>query len=320
MSGIGGDPRRLSSHGIIESQGWKGPTRSSPPTVLPLPLLPQATKPYLVAPHPDASWALPGMVTPPPPWAEHSSAWTLPERKSFSLCLIEISSGTTCGHFFGSCLLPGRRGQTPPHHNLPSGSCRVQWGLPSVSSSPDWTIPAPSAASHKTCAPDLHQFHCPSLDMLQGLSVFLVVRGPKLNTIFWHPHQCWVEGDDYLPVPAGHTISNTGQDGIGPLGHLGTLSAHVQPSIIQHPRSLSSSQSSSHSAPSLQRCMGYCGQSAGPSMWPCWTSSHSPQPSDPAYLDPSEGHPYLQSNPPAGAGTPRLGHNSPQCVLKPIFK
>ena len=35
-----------------------------------------------------------------------------------------------------------------------------------------------------------HQFHCPSLDMLQGLNVFLVVWGPKLNTIFWHPHQC----------------------------------------------------------------------------------------------------------------------------------
>ena len=40
---------------IIESQGWKGPTRSSSPTILPLPLLPQATKPYLVAPHPDTS-------------------------------------------------------------------------------------------------------------------------------------------------------------------------------------------------------------------------------------------------------------------------
>jgi len=40
---------------IIESQSWKGPTRSSSPTVFPLPLLPQATKPYLVDPHPDAS-------------------------------------------------------------------------------------------------------------------------------------------------------------------------------------------------------------------------------------------------------------------------
>ena len=41
-------------HRIIESQGWKGPTRSSSPIVFPLPLLPQATKPYLEAPHPDA--------------------------------------------------------------------------------------------------------------------------------------------------------------------------------------------------------------------------------------------------------------------------
>jgi len=36
---------------IIESQGWKGPIRSPSPTVLPLPLQSQATKPYLVALH-----------------------------------------------------------------------------------------------------------------------------------------------------------------------------------------------------------------------------------------------------------------------------
>ena len=71
-------------HRIIESQGWKEPTRSSSPTVLPLPLLPQATKPYLVAPCPDASWTLPGTATPPPSWMGHSSAWPLSERKSFS--------------------------------------------------------------------------------------------------------------------------------------------------------------------------------------------------------------------------------------------
>ena len=40
---------------ITESQGWKGPVRSSSPTILPLPLLPQATKPYLVAPHLDTT-------------------------------------------------------------------------------------------------------------------------------------------------------------------------------------------------------------------------------------------------------------------------
>lgn len=39
----------------MESQGLKGPTRSSSSTYLPLPWLPQATKPYITAPHPDAS-------------------------------------------------------------------------------------------------------------------------------------------------------------------------------------------------------------------------------------------------------------------------
>ena len=36
-----------------------------------------------------------------------------------------------------------------------------------------------------------HQLCCPSLKMLQDLNVFLVVRGPKLNTVLkvW-PHQC----------------------------------------------------------------------------------------------------------------------------------
>jgi len=61
---------------IIESQGWKGPTRSPSPTVLPSPLLPQATKLYLIAPHPDASQTLSGMVIPPPPWAGHPQ-WSI---------------------------------------------------------------------------------------------------------------------------------------------------------------------------------------------------------------------------------------------------
>ncbi|KAK4820013.1 hypothetical protein QYF61_017392 [Mycteria americana] len=37
----------------------------------------------------------------------------------------------------------------------------------------------------------LHQLRCPSLDMLQHLNVSLVLRGPKLNTVFEvRPHQC----------------------------------------------------------------------------------------------------------------------------------
>ena len=72
-------------HRITESQGWKGPTRLCSPTMLLLSLLPQATKPYLVAPHPDASWTLPGMVTPSPPWAndeQHSSYFIRTKKKN----------------------------------------------------------------------------------------------------------------------------------------------------------------------------------------------------------------------------------------------
>ncbi|KAK4831631.1 hypothetical protein QYF61_018571 [Mycteria americana] len=72
----------------------------------------------------------------------------------------------------------------------------------------------------------LHQLRCPSLDTLQHLNVSLVVRSPKLNTVF--------EGHDYFPTPAGHTIPDTSQDAIGFLGRLGTPLAHIQPAVNQH--------------------------------------------------------------------------------------
>ncbi|KAK4824593.1 hypothetical protein QYF61_016838 [Mycteria americana] len=81
----------------------------------------------------------------------------------------------------------------------------------------------------------LHQLRCPSLDTLQPLNVSLVVRGPKLNTGFEvRPHRCRVQGHDHFPSPAGHTISDTSQDAIGLLGHLGTLLAHIQAAVNQY--------------------------------------------------------------------------------------
>ncbi|KAK4813296.1 hypothetical protein QYF61_020875 [Mycteria americana] len=80
----------------------------------------------------------------------------------------------------------------------------------------------------------LPQLRCPSLDTLQPLNVSLGVRGPTLNTAFEvRPHQCPVQGHDHCPSPAGHTISDTSQDAIGLLGHLGTLLAHIQPAVNQ---------------------------------------------------------------------------------------
>jgi len=55
-----------------------------------------------------------------------------------------------------------------------------------------------------------HQFHCPPLNTLQGLNVFLVVKGPKLDTVLkvW-AHQCLVQKDNHLPSPSDCTISDT---------------------------------------------------------------------------------------------------------------
>ncbi|KAK4826455.1 hypothetical protein QYF61_009182 [Mycteria americana] len=85
----------------------------------------------------------------------------------------------------------------------------------------------------------LHQLRCPSLDLLQHLNVSLVVRGPKLNTVFEvQPHQCRVQGHDHFPSPAGHAIFDTNQDAIGFLGHLGTPLAHIQAAVNQNPQVL----------------------------------------------------------------------------------
>lgn len=44
-----------------------------------------------------------------------------------------------------------------------------------------------------------------------------------------------LSADDPFPSPAGHTALDTGQDAIGLLSHLGTLLAHVQAAVKQHP-------------------------------------------------------------------------------------
>ncbi|KAK4817206.1 hypothetical protein QYF61_003599 [Mycteria americana] len=85
----------------------------------------------------------------------------------------------------------------------------------------------------------LPQLRCPSLDTLQPLNVSLVARGPTLNPAFEvRPHQCRVQGHDHCPTPAGHAIPDTSQDAIGFLGHLGTLLAHIQAAVDQHPQVL----------------------------------------------------------------------------------
>ncbi|KAK4830770.1 hypothetical protein QYF61_013259 [Mycteria americana] len=65
------------------------------------------------------------------------------------------------------------------------------------------------------------------------------LRGPKLNTVFEvRPHPGRVQGHDHFPSPAGHAISDTSQDAVGFLGCLGTLLAHIQAPVNQHPQVL----------------------------------------------------------------------------------
>ncbi|KAK4822041.1 hypothetical protein QYF61_006954 [Mycteria americana] len=65
-------------------------------------------------------------------------------------------------------------------------------------------------------------------------STAVQMRGPKLNTVFEvRPHQCRVQGHDHCPSPAGNPVL---LDAIGFLGHLGTLLAHIQPAVNQHPQ------------------------------------------------------------------------------------
>ncbi|PKU30659.1 hypothetical protein llap_19038 [Limosa lapponica baueri] len=72
-----------------------------------------------------------------------------------------------------------------------------------------------------------HWIRCPSLNALQHLSVLLVVRGPKLDTVLeMGLHQCRVQGDDRFPSPSHHTVPDTDQDAVGLLGHLGAVLAH----------------------------------------------------------------------------------------------
>ena len=84
-------------------------------------------------------------------------------------------------------LSPLPRGRGPPRHSLLSGSCRERKGLPWASSSPDQTIPVPSATPHKTCAPEPSQLHCPSLDVLQSLSVTSTALH---NAFMWKELSC----------------------------------------------------------------------------------------------------------------------------------
>ena len=69
----------------------------------------------------------------------------------------------------------------------------------------------------------------PPRDLFQELCVLLVLGAPGLDTVLqMGPHNSWVEGDNHLPLPAGHSSFNAAQNTVGLPGCKRALLAHVQ--------------------------------------------------------------------------------------------
>ena len=132
------------------------------------------------------------------------------------------------------------------------------------------------------------------MDALQGLDVLPLERNPKLKTVFEvRPHRSRLCGDDHLSAPAGCAASDISLNAICPLGCLGPLLPHVQLAVDYHRQVLF--QRSAFPRPVVLHGV-VVAKVRDPAPWSCWTSSNWPQPSDPAYLDPSVGPSCPQAN------------------------
>ena len=77
-----------------------------------------------------------------------------------------------------------------------------------------------------------------SLDLLQQLHVFSLLRAPELDTVLQvGSQQREVEGQNHLSQPAGHAF-DAAQDTVGLLDCERTLLGHVELLINQHPQVL----------------------------------------------------------------------------------
>lgn len=120
----------------------------------------------------------------------------------------------------------------------------------------------PQLLSSRLVFSSLHQL-CWSLHTPEQLSAFLVVMGPKPNTVLevW----CWVQRDNHFHSPSSHPISGAGQDATGHLDHPDILPAHIH-ILASTPRSFFARQLSSHTLQSLYCCMGL--------LWPKCSTWH----------------------------------------------
>ena len=77
------------------------------------------------------------------------------------------------------------------------------------------------------------------LDTFQELCIFVLLGAPGLDAVLQRgPQKSQIEGDDHLPLPAGHPLFNAAQNTIGLLGLKHTLLAHFQLLVHQDPQVL----------------------------------------------------------------------------------
>ncbi|KAK4829570.1 hypothetical protein QYF61_005239 [Mycteria americana] len=177
----------LGNHRITESQnriGWKRPLRSSSPTVnltLPRPLLYHVPKHLIQTSFKYfQEWRLNHFPGQPVPMLDNPfSKVKFPNIQSKPpLVQLEAISSRPIACYLGE--------ETDPH--LSTNSFQVVVESDKVSPQPPFLQAKqpqfPQPLLIRLVLQTLHQLRCPSLDTLQHLHVSLVVRGPKLNTVF----------------------------------------------------------------------------------------------------------------------------------------
>ncbi|KAK4824899.1 hypothetical protein QYF61_021414 [Mycteria americana] len=174
-----------------DKMGWKRPLRSSNPTVnlaLPSPPLNHVLKCHIYTSFKYLQgWGLNHFPGQPVPMLDNPLGEEIfPNIQSKPpLAQLEAISSRPITCYLGE--------ETDPH--LSTASFQVAVESDKVSPEPPFLQAKqpqfPQPLLIRLVLQTLHQLRCPSLDSLQHLNVSLVVRGPKLNTVFEvRPHQC----------------------------------------------------------------------------------------------------------------------------------
>ncbi|KAK4827284.1 hypothetical protein QYF61_016430 [Mycteria americana] len=183
-----------STAGSPESQnciGWKRPLRSSSPTInltLPRPPLYHVPKHLIQTSFKYLQgWRLNHFAGQPVPMLDNPLGEEFFPNIQSKPPLVQLEAISSCPI---TCYLGE---ETDPH--LSTTSFQVVVESKKVSPQPPFLQAEqpqfPQPLLRRLVLQTLHQLRCPSLHTLQHLNVFLVVGGPKLNTVFEvRPHQC----------------------------------------------------------------------------------------------------------------------------------